>query len=407
MPSPVNLMSPEFRSNPYPAYAELLARTPVCQVEPMGLWAVTRYEDCLTVLKDPQRFSSEVYGSTIPSFLADVPMGHAILGKSMVSMDPPNHTKLRALVSRAFGGPSMSRMEGRIRAIAEELATNVARKGEVEFVSEFALPLPAFVIGDLLGLDRSLHRHFKRWTDDVVSAMTGVHTPDTVGRIRESFREMEHYLREVLEARRHAPRDDMASELMRAEVDGKALDEQEALSFFGLLLLAGLETTVHLLGNTMITLSTRPEIFQRVRAQPALIPALVEEVLRFEPSVHAVFRRTQTDVELSGTTIPKGAMVYVIMAAAGRDPRQFPEPDRFLLEREKTGNLPFGYGVHFCLGAALARMEARLGLEALFAKVSSLRMLDTGPVEWNHALHVRGPVRLPLAFTRSGPENGA
>lgn len=407
MPSPVNLMSPEFRSNPYPVYAELLARAPVCQVEPLGMWAVTRYEDCLTVLKDPQRFSSEVYGSTIPSFLSDVPMGHAILGKSMVSMDPPNHTKLRALVSRAFGGPSMSRMEGRIRVIAEELATNVARKGEVEFVSEFALPLPAFVIGDLLGLDRSLHTHFKRWTDDIVSAMSGVHTPDTVGRIRESFREMEHYLREVLEARRRAPRDDMASELLRAEVDGKALDEQEALSFFGLLFLAGLETTVHLLGNTMITLSTRPEVFQRVRAQPALIPALVEEVLRFDPSVHAVFRRAQQDVELSGATIPKGAMVYVIMAAAGRDPRQFPEPDRFLLEREKTGNLPFGYGVHFCLGAALARMEARLGLEALFAKVSGLRMLDTGPVEWNHAIHVRGPVRLPLGFTRSGPENAA
>jgi cytochrome P450 len=399
MPSPVNLMSPEFRSNPYPVYAELLERTPVCQVEPMGLWAVTRYEDCLTVLKDPQRFSSEVYGSTIPSFLSDVPIGQAILGKSMVSIDPPYHTKLRSLVSRAFGGPSMSRMEARIRVIAEELAANVARQSEVEFVSEFALPLPAFVIGDLLGLDRSLHTHFKRWTDDVVSAMTGVHTPETAGRIRESFREMGRYLKEVLDERRRAPQDDMASELLRAEVDGKALDEQEVLSFFGLLLLAGLETTVHLLGNTMITLSTRPEIFQRVQAQPALIPQLVEEVLRFEPSVHAVFRRAQTDVELSGTTIPKGATVYVIMAAAGRDPRQFPEPDRFQIEREKSGNLPFGYGIHFCLGAALARMEARLGLEALFSKVSSLRRLDTNPIEWNHAIHVRGPVRLPLAFT--------
>ncbi|WP_224367923.1 cytochrome P450 [Hyalangium versicolor] len=366
----------------------------------MSLWAITRYEDCLTALKDTQRFSSEVYGATIPSFLSDVPMGHAILGKSMVSMDPPAHTKLRSLVSRAFGGPSMSRIEARIRSLSEELATNVARKGEVEFISEFALPLPAFVIGDLLGLDRSLHTHFKRWMDDVISAMSGVHTPETVGGIRESFREMERYMSEVLEARRREPRDDMVSELIRAEVDGKALNDQELLAFCGLLLLAGLETTVHLLGNTMITLSSRPEVFQRVRAQPARIPQLIEEVLRFEPSVHGVFRRAQTDIALSGATIPKGAMVYLMLAAAGRDPHQFPEPDRFDIDREKSGGLTFGYGVHFCLGAALARMEARLGLEALFSKVSGLRTLDATQVEWNHALHVRGPVQLPLAFTR-------
>lgn len=293
----------------------------------------------------------------------------------------------------------MSRLEVGVRKIAEELATNVARKGEVDFVSEFAMPLPAFVIGDLLGLDRSLHIHFKRWSDDLVAAMTNSHTPEMAVRIRQSFQEMEGYLRDVIAERRRQPRADMVSELLRAEVEGKALNEEELLGFFGLLLVAGLETTVHLLGNTLFTLSSRPEVFQSVRAEPARIPQLLEEVLRFEPSVHAIFRFTQTDVEVAGTTIPKDAMVFVLLAAAGRDPRQFPEPERFDINREKLGNMPFGHGIHFCLGAALSRMESRLGLEALFSKVSGFRRLNNRPVEWNHALHVRGPVRLPLLFT--------
>ncbi|HZI04871.1 MAG TPA: cytochrome P450, partial [Archangium sp.] len=211
-----NLMSPELRANPFPLYAELLEHTPVSQIEPMGMWAVTRYEDCLTVLKDPQRFSSQIWGATIPDFLSDVPMSHAIFTKSMIGMDPPHHTKLRLLVSRAFGGPSMNRLETRIRGIAEALATNVARRGEVEFVSEFAMPLPAFVIGDLLGLDRSLHTHFKRWADDLVAGMSGSHTPESAVRIRQSYQEMERYLRDVIAERRRQPREDMVSELLRS-----------------------------------------------------------------------------------------------------------------------------------------------------------------------------------------------
>lgn len=389
-----HLMHPEFRANPYPHYREMLERTPVCQVDPMGMWAVTRYEDCLTVLKDPQRFSSQRLQQTTPPWL-DL----NAFGPSMITSDPPQHTKLRTLVSRVFGTPTLSRLEPRIRQRAEALAASVADQREVEFVSDFATPLPAFVIGDLLGLDTSLHGRFKIWSDDLIGSSIADQPPERIASIQRSFAEVERYLREVIEDRRMAPRDDMVSELVRAEVDGKALSDGELLSFLALLLIAGLETTVHLLSNTLLTLSTRPEVFARVRAQPALVPQLIEEVLRFEPPVHGMVRRTTTDVELSGIALPKNSLVIVLLGAAARDPRQFPEPDRFDIDRERLGNLPFGHGIHFCLGAALARLEARLGMEALLSKVSGFTRLQGEPEQWNRALSVRGLTRLPLMFT--------
>jgi cytochrome P450 len=358
------------------------------------MWAVTRYEDCLAVLKDPQRFSSQRLQKTTPPWL-DL----RAFGPSMITSDPPQHTKLRTLVSRSFGASALSRLEPLIRQKAQALAAHVADTRQVDFVSDFATPLPAFVIGELLGLDTALHARFKHWSDDLIGSSVSEQTPERIASIQRSFAEVERYLREVIEDRRRAPRDDMVSELVRAEVDGKSLSEGELLSFLALLLIAGLETTVHLLSNTLLTLSTRPEVFARVRAQPALVPPLIEEVLRFEPPVHGMIRYTTADVELSGVTLPKDALVIVLLGAAARDPRQFQDPDRFDIDRERLGNLPFGHGIHFCLGAALARLEARLGLEALFSQVKSFTRVESEPAQWNRALSVRGLTRLPLVFT--------
>ncbi|HEX8441177.1 cytochrome P450 [Archangium sp.] len=389
----LNLMTPEVRSNPYPFYAELREHAPVCQVDPLGLWAVTRYEDALTVLKDPRRFSSSNRERVLPPWLKNNE-----LGQMLITQDPPEHTAMRNLVNRAFGGPALTRLQPRIRELAETLADKVARQREVEFIADFALPLPASVIGELLGMDPALHSRFKEWADDLLSINAGGHSPERIVRVQRSFDDLTRYLREVIEDRRRTPRDDIMGELVRAEVDGRVLTDRELLGFGALLLVAGLETTVHLLSNTLLTLSRHPEVLARVRADLGLVPRLLEEVLRYEPPVHGVMRRTTEEVELSGVKVPKDAMLFVLLASAGRDPRQFSEADRFSLEREKHGNLPFGHGIHFCLGAALARLEARLGLEALFTRVEDFTRLTEG-VEWGHALTVRGPVKLPLRFT--------
>jgi cytochrome P450 len=265
----------------------------------------------------------------------------------------------------------------------------------VDFIADFALPLPAQVICDILGLDFSLHKVFKQWADDVVLMLGGMPTPGQIDRIRTSLADMERYFTEVIEARRRAPREDVVTDLTQAEVDGQALSHEEILGFLRLLMLAGLETTISLLGNTIHVLSMHPAEKERVLADRVLIPPALEEVLRYEPSVHCLFRRAAVDAEVGGTVVPKGALLLVILASAHRDEGHIPQADRFLLDRQRMGNLPFGSGIHFCLGAALARMEARLGLEALFSRIRGFSGTDS-KLSWRFTPNVRGLTALPV-----------
>jgi cytochrome P450 len=391
MSSRLNLMAPEVLANPYPVYAELRRNAPVSQVDPGGFYAVTRYDDVMTVLKSPQLFSSEGFrNATKPAWL-----GHNPFADSMIVMDPPDHGRLRTLVNRAFGPTAMVRLEQRVRAFAGQVVDQLPLGRQVDWVESFALPLPASVIGELLGLDASLRSHFKRWADDLTS-ITPV-TPDMTARmeeIRGTVREAEQYLREVLAQRRREPAEDMVTDLLRAEVDGEALTDAELVSFLFLLLVAGLETTVHLLSHTARQLIAHPEVFERVRAEPALIPKLLDEVLRFEPPVRSVYRLVTADTELRGVQLPKGSRVLVMIGSANRDEAHFPNADRFDIDRGGVNNLPFGHGVHFCLGAPLAKLEAKLALETLLPRIKGLSA--AGPVEWRRSVSVRGIHALPV-----------
>jgi len=396
MDSPLHLMSPEVRANPYPLYAEL-RRTGIRQVEPGGMWAVSRYDDVLAVLKDPRRFSSDGLGqSFLPPWLPRNPVA-----QSLVMKDPPSHTRLRGRVSRAFGPAALAVLEPRIRALAEQLAENLLRhEGEVDFMAEFALRLPVGVLGLMFGLDPAQYPRLKEWADDLISLPAGRHSPEEQARIRESLASLERCFEELLESRRAALGDDLVSELIRPDADGDVLSHEELISFLFSLLPAGVETTVYLMANTLVVLSDHPQERAQVLADRRLIPRVLDEVLRYEPSGHSSLRIVTEDTELSGVRLPRGAMVVVLMAAALRDERQFPQADRFLLSRDRPSHLAFGHGVHYCLGALLAKLEARLGLEAVFSRVRDFSR-PARQLQWNPSLIARGPLALPLLFERA------
>jgi cytochrome P450 len=352
---------------------------------------VTRYDDALAVLKNPQLFSSEgMLRATCPPWLEDAPFA-----SSMIVQDPPAHGRLRALVNRAFSPAALSRLEPWIRQLSEALANRLPAGQPLDLVEAFTRPLPASVIGELLGLDPSLQPFFQRWADDLTS-ISSVAPGDTARQeqIRSTVREARRYLSEVLAHRRRHPGDDMLSDLLAARVEGGALTEPELMSFLFLLLIAGMETTIHLLSHSVRLLMEYPDVLARVRADRLLLPRLVEEVLRYEPPVHAVMRVTSAETELGGVRLPQGAWVMVLLGSIHRDETRFPEAERFDLERPGPQNLPFGHGIHFCLGAPLARLEARLGLEALLSRFRGF--VPRGPITWNHSLAIRGPRALPV-----------
>ena len=284
----LNLLAPEVRANPYPHYAELRRTTPVCQVEPGGLWAVTRFDDVVAVLKNPQLFSSEgMRRATCPPWLEDPPFAH-----SMIVQDPPDHGRLRALVNRAFAAPALSRMEPWVRDLAQSLGARLPAGQAVDFIPEFSRPLPASVMRGLMGLDIALEPRFARWAEDLTST-SSVAPTDTqrMEEIRSTVREARGFLSEVIARRRRSPGDDMVSELLAARVEGEALTEAELMSFLLMLFIAGMETTIHLLNHSVRLLLEHPEVLKRVRADRSLVPTVVEEVLRFEPPVHAMHAR--------------------------------------------------------------------------------------------------------------------
>ena len=406
MREPIDVMSPEFRADPSPFYARLRSE-PIQQVEPGGLWAISRHEDVQYVLKNPKLFSSTFLQQIMrPEWLAGV--GNP-LSESILTMDPPHHTRMRALVSLAFTHKTIARLEASIRQVAGELAEDVRRQQEVDFVQAFALPLPAFVIAELLGFPPELRSKLKQWSDDIISITASVpEPPERIAYLRSSLAELQSFLREVITDRRARPREDMMSELLVAEVEGRRLTDSELVAFGTVLLVGGLETTVYLLGHTVRRMAQAPKVLARVRAEPALIPSRVEEVLRLDSPFQITLRLTTQEVELGGVKLPAYAPVAVMMGSANRDERQFEQADELVLERRSPQLLSFGHGVHFCLGAPLARMEAHLALEELFARCEGF-VLSQEALKWNHSLGIRGPVELPLHAipARRGADAGA
>ena len=389
----INLLSPEVAVDPFPYYAALRRDAPVCQVEPGDFWAVSRYDDVAAVLADPVAFSSRGVAPALdPSWLG---LEFNAGAHSMVVQDPPEHTRLRGMVNRAFGPAFLAATEPPLRALAERLADGLAGGGEVDFVSAFATPFIASVIGGVLGLDPSLHVRFKRWSDILNSAGPVSQGPEHDELVRSAYRELHSHFAEVLEERRREPGPDLMSALIQARTDGQALTDREIHSFFHLLFIAGLETTIHLVAKSVLRFTERPDEVDRLRADPALIPRFLEEMLRHDPSVHHIFRQATSDAPLSGGTIPAGSFIVVMLASANRDEARFPRADVFDMDRDTRGHLAFSYGPHTCLGLALARLEARVALETLLSRFRRFERRP-GPPEWMHTIIVRGLARLPL-----------
>ena len=388
-----NLMAPDIHANPFPLYAELRKHAPICQVDPGGMWAISRYHDVMNVLKDTKRFSSVAWTERVsPSWLDNNP-----LAQSIFVTDPPEHTKLRMLIHHAFSNTGVSHQQLAARATAEKLTERVVTGETVDFISEFAMPMAASVIGNLLGLDSKLYPRFKQWTASILSVSARQHTPEQIAQIRSDFSEMEHYFQELIDKRRREPLEDLMSYLVKAEIDGMALTHDELMSFAFILLPGGLESSCTLLAHTLLVLKDYPEAFHLIHTDLSLIPKLIEEVLRYEGVAHVVFRRAIEEVEIAGTVIPQDAMVVVLLTSANRDESVFRQPDQFILHREDTAHVAFGYGVHQCIGKDMGRMATRCALESLFSRIEGFE-LDTKNMTRHHSLNARGPISLPVKF---------
>jgi len=395
-----DIFSREAMNDPYPLFSRLRERSPVCQVEPNGWWAVSRYQDVVFVLKHPELFSSANLradrDTLIDPRLQKDPL--FLDEGSIIASDPPAHGRLRKLINGAFAPKAMLRLEERIQAIAAEHVDAILGKGRFELLADLAAPLPVIVIAEMLGVDPARRADFKRWSDDAINGLFGVELADEeVARILQSRREFRAYFAEMIGDRRQSPREDLISELCRAPGENETLSADEVLSMTILLLIAGNETTTNLIGNGTLALLDHPEALRRLREEPALIPGFVEEALRYDSPVKLVTRRATEDVTLSGVTVPRGAIVVPLVAAANRDPEVFPDPDRFDITREGRGHVSFGYGIHFCVGAPLSRMEGRIAFGELLRRLPTFSR-EPEELEWNQTFGLRGLKSLPLRF---------
>jgi cytochrome P450 family 109 len=384
---------PEVRANLYAHYAYLREHAPVYWVESLQAWAVSRHADVVYVLKNPQLFSSSAFFDQLLGEFNPVPEI-----PWMITSDPPAHTRLRKLANKGFMPGIVRTLAPRVGALATDMIESICGKREFDFVRDFSAAFPVLVIAEMLGIEPERRVDFKRWADDIVSASSrATATEEDRQRIQQSGNDARAYFEATIARRRQAPGDDIISAFVRAEEENQALTAAEVLSLSILLLLGGTETTTNLLGSTMVTFLEQPDEWTKIQRDPSLIPQLIEESLRYHSPIQALFRQTTQAVEIAGTTIPAHATVMPLLASANRDARKFPDPERFDLTRNADGHVALGHGVHFCLGAPLARLEAKLALEALLQQLPLLRVTAQS-VTWIDSFFVRGPKTLPLRF---------
>jgi cytochrome P450 len=403
-------------ADPYPVYAALRERDPVHRSSASGTYCVSRYDDAIFVLKQPDLFSSDAMRDVLMKTDASM-MGprYALFllrflwrtkinpfaaqrAGNLSTLDPPRHDVMRAIVNRGFTPRRIAGWEPRAREVVAARMRVLERTGRIDVVEDLAVPLPVSIIAEMLGVEPERRADFKAWSDAIVAMISGAAKLDPVGSgLLDVFADVFGYLRDAVRARRKEPRDDLLSLLVDPEQDG-TLSELDVVNFVLLLLVAGNETTTNLIGNAVNVLLDHPDALERVAADPAGVPALIEETLRFDSPIQLAFRRATRDVSIVGTVVPRDATVAVLLASANRDERRFGRADVFDLDRDARGHLGFGYGVHFCLGASLARLEARVALEAIVPELPRLKASGARDQMIDSFL-VRGRCRLPLEYT--------
>ncbi|RIL03062.1 MAG: cytochrome P450 [Proteobacteria bacterium] len=384
----------EVHEDPFPIYRRLRDEAPAYWNESLRLWALSRHADVLAGFKDWQRFSSR-FGVSID---AGTFHENASATMSFLAMDPPRHDRLRALVSKGFTPRRVAELEPRIRAIALEYLGGLRGRDGCDFIRDFAGKLPMDVISEMLGVPAADRAMLRGWADDMVHREEGVREMPKAA-IEGGLRAL-HYFSEMLSERRRAPGNDLTGALVTAEIDGDRLSDREIIGFLILMVVAGNETTTKLLGNALYWLWRHPDQRDRLRRDPTLVPRWVEETLRYDNSTQSLARVMAADVELHGRKLRAGDKVVLLVGSANRDERVFPEPDRYDLLRDTSASLSFGQGVHFCLGASLARLEARIALEEVWKRFPDFEIDPAGLVRV-HSVNVRGFAALPMAFGRA------
>ena len=398
-----NPLDPVFRADPYPVYRRMREEEPT-YLSPLGFHVFTRYDDCLTVLKHPQMSSDGRNATGYSEFLDQQPaaqkMADAMEGKRpFLLLDPPDHTRLRGLVSKAFTVRTVEGLRPRVQQVVDELIDDIQRKGEMEVVEDLAYPLPVIIICEMLGVPQSDHERFKGWSRDLARGLDPdfVQPVEALERRFETVLAFHEYFRELIARRQSDPGDDLLTALVHAEEQGDTLTEDELLGICTLLLVAGHETTVNLIGNGVLALLRHREQLEKLWADRTLIKSAVEEILRFDPPVQFDGRVALTDIEVGGVTVAQGEQPLLILAAANRDPEQFDDPDTFDITRTDNRHLSFGHGLHFCLGAPLARLEGQLALAALVGRLPLMELAVEQP-EYKENLILRGIASLPVSF---------
>jgi pimeloyl-[acyl-carrier protein] synthase len=389
-----NIWDPEFRANPYPHYDPLLAGPPpIIDAGPMKFALVARYADVTAGLRDPEHLSS----MQPPPPPEQVYEGRFKGARNMLGSDPPQHSRLRRLVSRDFTPRRIRELGPRIREIAKDLLDKVEARGQFDLMADIANVLPVTVIAEMLGVPPELNARFKRWSDTIIGGdnrMPGMPPPPELVR---AIDELGDYFTDEIERRRAHPGPDLVSALVAAHDEGEVMSAADLLSFITLLLLAGNETTTNLIGNGTLALGRNPDQFDALKRNPAMLPRAIEEMLRYDGPVQSTVRFAKEAVSLGGTQIPAGALALMIVAAANRDPAQFKDPQKFDITRDPNEHVAFGEGIHFCIGAPLARMEARITFEAMLERFPRLRLKDPAmkPV-YKGSYFLRGLESLPL-----------
>jgi cytochrome P450 len=399
-----HLLDPEVLANPYPLYHRLRTEDPVHWDSFLHAWVVTRYADVIRVLRD---FSAN--RTPTPEQLSAMDLSALnpiarVMVRQMLFMDPPDHTRLRALASAAFTPHRVERMRSHIHEIVDGLLDPLVAAGRMDVIADLAGPLPAIVTAEMLGVPAADHAKLRAWSADFAEMLGNFqHNPDRFPRVLRSVEEMGAYFRAAMREQRERPRDGLIQAMMTAEVAGSRLSEEEIVANLILTMVGGQETTTNLIGNGVLALLRNPEQLRQLRADPSLVPSAVEELLRFDcPSQHTA-RLAPGDIEMAGKRIRPRQAVIAVMGAANRDPERFAEPDRLDITRKDNRHVAFGWAAHFCFGAPLARLEGQIAFETIVRRLPDLALQSAAPLVWRQNLGLRGLTALPVVFSGHHP----
>jgi cytochrome P450 len=397
---PINIAAPSFRANPFPTFQQWRADRPVVPVKAFGerAWLVTRYDDVLAALTDDRLVKDRRNAQVPDQPTREMWMPEFIepLRRNMLDTDPPDHTRLKSLVHQAFVPRLIAQMQTRIERLAHELIDRVLAKGEMDLIRDFALPIPVTIISEMLGVAAADRPAFQRWSNAIVNVTKPI---DGILAIPNLY-QMIRFLRRLFHEHRLQPQDDLTSALLQAEADRSKLSEDELIGMVALLLSAGHETTVNLIGNGAVALLNHPEALDRLRTEPDLMKSAIEELMRYTPPVlFSTQRYAREELTIAGTNIPQGDLVVAALGSANHDESKFDQPATLMLDRQNNKHVGFGSGIHYCLGAPLARLEASIAFQVLFDRLPNIRLaVSAEDLQWHSNVVTRGMKAIPIKF---------